>query len=385
MIRRDRAQATLTARARRLRASAGGGLDPDSVEMTSGAAARRRGPSIKTILLLSLLLLLIVASIGGILLWQRVAAFNSSVSTAPAASSALWGAFGGDEQINIALFGYGGEEHKSGNYLADSIQIVSIDPVTDTTTFIPIPRDFWIEGQPALPGNGKINEAFAIGWQEGEVTGAAELTTEVLTQVTGLEINHWMAIDFDGFEGMVDAVGGVTVRNPRAFRYTWNEWKHNHRKWDHHFPEGEITLDGQQALDYARARYTNKSEESNDFARSLRQQRVLAALRDKIGPGGLGSLGPGLSMMDALTDRMKTDLSAIDLFLLSSHLDPDRRIQLKEGRILEATSNTNGSYILVVVGRADSTDYRPLHRYLARELAKPIPQPSRRSSSSGSP
>jgi len=194
-----------------------------------------------------------------------------------------------------------------------------------------------------------------------------------------------MAIDFAGFEGMVDAVGGVTVRNPRAFRYTWNEWKFNHNIWDHHFPKGEITLDGQQALDYARARYTSIPQESNDFARSLRQQRVLAALRGRIGSGGLGSLGPGLSMMDALTDRMKTDLSAIDLFLLSSHLQPDRRIQLKQGRILEATSNTNGQYILVVAGRADATDYRPLHRYLARELAKPIPQPSRRGQSSGSP
>jgi len=384
MIRRDRAQATPTARARRLRESAGG-LDPDSVVMTSRAAARRRGPSIKTIILLSLLLLLIVASIGGILLWQRVAAFNSSVSTAPATSSALWGALGGEERINIALFGYGGEEHKSGNYLADSIQIVSIDPVTDTTTFIPIPRDFWIEGVAQLPGNGKINEVFAIGWQEGEVSGAAALTTEVLTAVTGLTIDHWMAIDFVGFEGMVDAVGGVTVRNQRAFRYTWNEWKFRHNIWDHHFPQGEITLDGQQALDYARARYTSVPEESNDFARSLRQQRVLAALRDKIGPGGLGSLGPGLSLMDALTDRMKTDLSAIDLFLLSGHLDPDRRIQLREDRILEATSNTNGQYILVVAGRADASDYRPLHRYLARELAGPIPEPSRRAQSSGSP
>ena len=120
MIRRNRTHATPTGRARRLRESAGR-LDPYGVPIASGAVARRRGPSIKTVLGLSLLLLLIVASVGGILLWQRVAAFNSSVSTAPAASSALWGALGGEERINIALFGYGGAEHKSGNYLADSI------------------------------------------------------------------------------------------------------------------------------------------------------------------------------------------------------------------------------------------------------------------------
>lgn len=351
------------------------GIDPNDVKMASAGTAtvrRRRGPSIKTILLLSLLLLLAVAAVGGILLWQRVAAFNESVSTAPAASSALWGPLGGEQRINIALYGYGGAEHKSGSYLADSIQIISIDPKANQTTVIPIPRDFWIEGQPQIPDNGKINEAFAIGWQEGGVAAAAKLTNKLLSQVTGLQIDHWMAIDFAGFEGMVDAVGGVQVRNPRPFRYTWTAWKYSHNQWDHSFKRGLITLDGQQALDYARARYTSVQRESSDFARSERQQRVLAALRPKIGTGGFGSLGPGLAMMDALAGKMKTDLSAIDLYLLSGHLNPDRRIELKEGRVLEATSSTNGQYILVVVGRSSSTDYTPLQKFLAEELAKPI-------------
>jgi LCP family protein required for cell wall assembly len=381
MIRRNRDNASPTQRARRMRESTrreeelrARGIDPYEVEMASvgSGAARRRGPSIKTVLLLSFLLLLIVATVGGILLWQRVAAFNDSVSTAPATSSALWGALDGEERINIALFGYGGEEHKSGNYLADSIQIMSIDPVADKTTVIPIPRDFWIEGLPQMPDNGKINSAFAIGWQNGGAEAAAGLTTEILSEVTGLQIDHWMAIDFTGFEAMVDAVGGVSVRNPRFFRYTWNEWKFDHNVWDYSFSKGVITLNGREALDYSRARFTNVQKESSDFARSVRQQRVLAALRRKMGTGGLGSLGPGLSMMDALNGKMKTDLSAIDLYLLSSHLNPDRRIELKEGHVLEATSNTIGQYILVVIGRADATDYQPMRDYLASELAKPI-------------
>jgi hypothetical protein len=72
---------------------------------------------------------------------------------------------------------------------------------------------------------------------------------------------------------------------------------------------------------------------------------------------------------------MKTDLSAIDLFLLSGHLNPDRRIELTEGVVLEATSNTIGQYILVVIGRASSADYTPLHAFLRTELARPIPMP----------
>ncbi|HEX6655125.1 MAG TPA: LCP family protein [Candidatus Limnocylindria bacterium] len=403
MTHRNRDRASLTAGGRRLRDSArreeqlrGQGIDPYASE-TSGRAGssgavktRRRGPSIKVVLLIALLLLLAVAVVGSILLWQRVSKFNDSVSTAPAASSALWGPLGGTERINIALFGYGGKEHHAGNYLADSIQILSIDPKHDETTIIPVPRDFWIEGVPQIPDNGKINEAFALGYEQGKIPGAAQLTTEVLSQVTGLTIDHWMAIDFGGFKEIVDAVGGVDVNNRRFFRYTWSPWVYDHNAFEDNNPDlkferGKIHLTGAQALAYARARYTSLQSESSDFARSERQQRVLGALRSKLGSGGIGSIGPGLAMMDALEGKMKTDLSAIDLALLSSHFSPDRRVTLKEGRILEATTNTDGSYILVVKGRADGTDYHPLRRFLRLELARLSAAAERRASATATP
>lgn len=383
VIRRNRDQATLTARGRRLRDSARqeeelrAGADPRSYQASGGpgaaAATRRRGPSIKAVLLIALLLILILAAVGGILLWQRVSKFNDSVSTAPVASSALWGPLGGTERVNIALFGYGGKEHHAGNYLADSIQILSIDPTTNKTTVIPIPRDLWVEGLPEIPGNGKINEAFALGYEQGKIKGGAQLATQVLSKITGLDISHWLAIDFGGFKEMVDAVGGVDVINRRFFRYTWSPWVYNHHAFvkndpNLYFGRGRIHLDGDQALAYARARYTSLLAEASDFARSARQQKVLAALHAKLGSGGIGSLGPGLAMMDALEHRMKTDLSAIDLALLSSHFNPDQRLTLKEGQVLEATTNTDGAYILVVIGRANGSDYAPLQAFLSQQL-----------------
>ena len=105
-------------------------------------------------------------------------------------------------------------EHKSGNYLADSIQIVSIDPEADTTTIIPIPRDFWVEG---LPSSRQRQDQRGLRRSAGRRAASrqpARITTEVLSDVTGLEIHHWMAIDFAGFQAMVDAVGGVTLKQP---------------------------------------------------------------------------------------------------------------------------------------------------------------------------
>jgi hypothetical protein len=72
---------------------------------------------------------------------------------------------------------------------------------------------------------------------------------------------------------------------------------------------------------------------------------------------------------------MKTDLSALDLFLLSGHLHTDRRLELKEGVVLQAGRNNAGSYILFPVGAKRLGDYAPLRHFLATELAKPIPSP----------
>ncbi|HEX2141507.1 MAG TPA: LCP family protein, partial [Candidatus Limnocylindria bacterium] len=344
------------------------------------AVARERNrPPIRRILLVGVMLLLTTVVVGSVLLWQRVSNFNDTVSTVGAASSRLFGPLNGDERVNVVLLGYGGPEHAGGNYLADSIQILSIDPQTDATTMIPIPRDLWVEGLAAMPDNGKINEGFAVGYQssDGSIEEAARFTTEILSQITGLRIEHWMAIDFAGFREMVDAVGGVTVNNPREFSYTWSEPYFHAGNWTGGtFAAGELHLNGQQALDYSRSRYTSVPQESSDFARSVRQQRVLSALRSKLGEGGLGSIGPGLAMMDAMEGRMKTNLSAVDLFLLSGHINPDRRLELAEGVILEATSNSIGQYILVVIGRAHGADYAPLQQFIATELAKPLPTPT---------
>ena len=379
-------QAALREQQLRARGLAAGSREVGRDEPSTGRRERsaRRGPTLRRIALVAVLLAVILAAGGTLFAWQRVAAFNAAVSSAPAASSSLWGPLGGQERINVAMFGYGGDPKHGGQYLSDSIQIISIDPARNVTTLIPIPRDLWVEGDPLMPDNGKVNEAFALGFAKGGIAEAGRAGVAVLQRVTGLTIHHWMAIDFAGFREMVDAVGGVTITNPRAFKFTWDEPRFRAGTWDGgSYAAGTIHLNGTQALKYARARYTSVPAESSDFARSVRQQRIFSALRAKVGKVGIGAIGPGLAMMDALQGRLKTDLSAIDLFLLSSHLNADRRIELKEGVILQATTNSIGQYVLVVIGRSSPSDYLPLRRFLASELAKVVASPSATQSPSG--
>ena len=331
---------------------------------------------IRRVLGAGLLLLVGGLLIGAVLLWQRADAFNRAVSTAPSLSSALLGPLASGPPVNIAFLGYAGREGHGGQYLADSLNILSIDPSTNATTMIAIPRDLWVEGHGLFPENAKVNEGFAAGWDVGGVHEAGRAQTDVLEHVTGLTIDHWIALDFDGLAAVVDAVGGITVDNPRAFAYTLHENNYQAGIFeDGGFATGQLQLDGTTALAYARARYTSDPAEVGDFARSIRQQRVLAGLRAKLGNGFPGSIGPGLALMDVLSTHLATDLSAIDLALLSGHLSADRRIELTEGVILQATTTTDGRYVLVVIGRATGADYSPLHAYLAARLAEPIPTP----------
>jgi polyisoprenyl-teichoic acid--peptidoglycan teichoic acid transferase len=353
---------------------------PDSVAHTNQmphgrTSRRRRGRRVAFTLVLLLLLVLGAATLGGYLLWQRVEAFNKSVSTQPPLSGRLSDLLSGRDRVNVLLLGFA-DEDRPGAFLSDSISVLSIDPVADTTTAISIPRDVWIEGLPELPGNGKINEAFAIGHIDGGFTGAGDRAAAVVTAVTGLPIHGWLALDFSGFREMVEAVGGVTVNNPTEFGWAWDGASMERGELGGTFPVGPVKLDGPTALAYVRVRYTTVPAESSDFARAARQHRVLSAVRDKLGDGGVASLGPGLRLMDALQGELHTNLSVRDLYAMSSHLSPDRRVELAEGVILEATRNSVGQYILVVIGRSGPSDYQPLRDFIAAELARPLPSPT---------
>jgi LCP family protein required for cell wall assembly len=368
--RRMRKEAERAAAAQSRRGSAAQG--PDGLPI-SRRSPRRIG--YKRILLIGTLLVVAIVVLGSVLLWQRVSSFNAAVSSRSTLSSALWGPLGGKDRVNVLLIGYSGDPKHGGTYLADSLNILSIDPQTSTTTLIPIPRDIWIQGLPEMPHNGKVNEAFADGWDVSGWENAGAVEAAVVSKVTGLSITHFISIDFAGLSDVVDAVGGVTVDNPTAFSYTWWQGNYDRGSWSGSFKKGLLHLDGADALTYTRARYTSVPAESSDFARSVRQQRVIQALRAKIGSGP-GALGPGLAMMDALKGHLNTDLSALDLLLLSSHLHVDRRLELKEDVALKAGRNDAGSYILFPVGAKKLGDYAPLHAYIATELAKPIPSPS---------
>jgi len=124
---------------------------------------------------------------------------------------------------------------------------------------VSLPRDLWVD----VPGHGsdKLNAAFSYG-------GPA-LLVDTVEQLTGLHVDHYAAVGFDGLKALTDAVGGVTVESPRASEYQ-----------GHEFVVGENELDGEGALAFVRQR---KNLPRGDLDRVENQQRYLLALLDELG------------------------------------------------------------------------------------------------------
>jgi len=181
-----------------------------------------------------------------------------------------------NDRINILLLGMGGLKH-DGPYLTDTVMLASLKPSTNQLAFISIPRDLLVN----IPKQGwwKINIANHFGEQKKKNSGA-ELTTEIVENITGLKIPYYVRVDFEAFEQIIDEVGGVKIHVDHGFTdplYPTLDHKYQVISFQH----GWQTMDGDTALKFVRSRHGNNGEGS-DFARSLRQQKLLSAMKKRL-------------------------------------------------------------------------------------------------------
>ena len=175
-----------------------------------------------------------------------------------------------NDRINIVLFGIGGDNHPRHDQLADSIMFVSLKPSTKQAAVVSVPRDLWVRVGPY--GSHRINYAHEIGGQSGYPGAGPGLLCDTVSRVFNQPVNAFVRVDFSAFEKLIDDVGGVDVYCQRGFYdYLFHDG----------FSQGWHHLGGHRALAYARYRYVIGPEGDN-FARELRQQQVVTALRGKL-------------------------------------------------------------------------------------------------------
>nr|MBA2439042.1 LCP family protein [Thermoleophilaceae bacterium] len=149
---------------------------------------------------------------------------------------------------------------------SDTIILVRLDPEKEATALMSLPRDLKVQ----IPGHGtdKINAAYELG--------GAKLTLQTVKLLTGLQVNHVINVDFQGFKKAVNAIGCVYLDIDRRYfndspGYAYIDVKQGYQK-----------LCGEEALEYARFRH-----EDSDLVRGARQQDLLREAKQQVGVGQL--------------------------------------------------------------------------------------------------
>ncbi len=168
---------------------------------------------------------------------------------------------------------------REGERFGDVIIVAHVDERSGDVALLSFPRDLWVPIA-GTSASDRINRAFVVG-------GPGSLI-DTLEDEFGLPIHHYVNVDFAGFQGLVDAVGAVTVPFESPAR-DWNVAAKPVPRSQTGFFVGEAgchALDGQTALAYVRSRYYQTRDESgdwttdptSDFGRIRRQQDFLRRL-----------------------------------------------------------------------------------------------------------
>jgi LCP family protein required for cell wall assembly len=212
---------------------------------------------------------------------------------------------------NIVVIGSDSREGLSAAYgtdlttdQSDTLMIIHIPANRQWAEVMSIPRDSWVnipscemgDGQMASPTQFKINEAFAIGNLDGNKTALGDACTiKTLEQDTGIYINHFIDVNFTGFQNMVAALGGVYECNPTPIDDPNSGLK---------LSAGTHLLTPTQALGYVRARYT--LGDGSDLERIGRQQAFMSSLISRAKSKILDPVAI-YNFLDALTKSLTID------------------------------------------------------------------------------
>ncbi|WP_176742683.1 LCP family protein [Streptomyces agglomeratus] len=224
---------------------------------------------------------------------------------------------GGDRPVNLSpgsknilVVGSDSRDGKNAKYgkdldtmQSDTLMVMHLSADRKWATVVSLPRDSWVSlpacdrgsGTPSTPRHSKINAAFAIGGTSGDVSGAAACTIKTVEQATGLRIDHFMSVDFQGFKGMVNALDGIEVCPETAIR---------DKKAHLDMEAGCQTVKDENALGYVRTRYS--VGDGSDLGRIGRQQEFMQALAAKA-QQKLTSPTALYDFLDSATKSLTTD------------------------------------------------------------------------------
>jgi len=213
---------------------------------------------------------------------------------------------------NILLTGIGGEGHDGPN-LTDTIIIAGIDNKNKVVPMLSIPRDLYVYTKQT--GRSRINEVLSIAINKYGADQGMNILKETVSKLTGLSIQYYVKINFNGFVKIVDALGGLDINveediyDPEYPRDGTDLYQPFSIK------KGLQHLDGATALKYARSRHGNAG---GNVGRAKRQQQLLYAIKDKaLNLNILTNPEKIKELYSSISDSIETNLSFAEIIELA--------------------------------------------------------------------
>ncbi|GIO09584.1 hypothetical protein J31TS6_56120 [Brevibacillus reuszeri] len=294
---------------------------PETVAKTRASAPRKKQPTRnrkvrRFLFFFSLIALLLVGGVAGAIYWKIEDTLNEVTNPTnngftSTVSQNVDPVYHSDKPMSFIVLG-SDSRPETGSMNTDVMIVAVANPKTKKVTMVSIPRDTRVK-IPGYRDYHKINSVYANGEAERRqaernnkvpTEDGISLTKKTLNEILGIPIEHYVAIDFDGFKAVVDELGGVEVNVDRKLVYD-DPTDNTHIN----LSPGLQKLNGEQALGYVRHRHDNRGIKyySSDFDRNRRQQEVIKAIVDKV--ASVEGLTKVFNIMDVGAKNIHTDLS----------------------------------------------------------------------------
>lgn len=193
------------------------------------------------------------------------------------------------EPFSVLMLGV--DERKDDSGRSDTMIVITVNPEKQTMKMLSIPRDTRTEivGHDTVD---KINHAYAFG--------GVPMAVDTVENFLNIPIDYYVFINMEGFLQIIDTLGGVTINNDMDLTYD-----------EYHYPKGEITLDGNEALIFSRIRY---EDPRGDFGRQIRQRQIIEAVMKKASTPS--TLLKATDMLTVLGDNVRMNFSVKELIQL---------------------------------------------------------------------
>ena len=216
--------------------------------------------------------------------------------------------------INVLIMGsdsragdQGVKQLENGGARSDTTILMHLSSDRKFAYGVSLPRDAVVDRPDCKTDDGTVPGESAAMFNTAFYYGGVACTVKTVESLTGVRIDHWVVVNFNGFKDMVDAIGGVNVCVPHAI---------DDDRYKMHLKAGDQKIKGQAALDYVRVRHG--FGDGSDIGRMKRQQSFIASMAAQVvSAGTLTRVDRLVNFLDAATKSLALDTGVGNILSLA--------------------------------------------------------------------